>query len=76
MTRDQLQGTAERYAELWSRRDPAGIAQCHAADGVAESPIYATLRGRKAIEDAPGAGALYEGALARNYPDETPSKTP
>lgn len=31
---------------------------------------------RKAIEDAPGAGALYEGALARNYPDEPLSKTP
>jgi SnoaL-like domain len=52
MTREELQGIAERYVETWQRRDPAAIAQYHASDGVAESPIYATLRGRKAIEDA------------------------
>ena len=38
--------------EAWQRHDPPAIAQYHAADCVAESPIYATLRGRKAIEDA------------------------
>jgi len=31
---------------------------------------------RKAIEEARGAGALYEGASARNYPGATPSGTP
>jgi type III restriction enzyme len=31
---------------------------------------------RKAIGDTPGARALYEGPLARNYPDETPFGTP
>jgi type III restriction enzyme len=31
---------------------------------------------RKAIEDAPGASALYEGAFARNYPEETSSGSP
>ena len=52
MTREELQGIAERYVEVWKRRDPTAIAQYHAPDGIAESPIYATLRGRKAIEDA------------------------
>lgn len=31
---------------------------------------------RKAIDDASAASTLYEGALAKNYPDETPSGTP
>jgi steroid delta-isomerase-like uncharacterized protein len=52
MTRDELQGIAERYVEVWKRREPDAIARYHAPDGIAESPIYATLRGRKAIEDA------------------------
>ena len=52
MTRVELQGIAARYVEAWTRRDPPAIAQYHALDGIAESPIYATLRGRKAIQDA------------------------
>jgi steroid delta-isomerase-like uncharacterized protein len=52
MTRHELQGIADRYADVWNRRDPGAIALHHAADSVAESPIYATLRGRKAIQDA------------------------
>ena len=52
MTRDELQGIAAGYAEAWNRRDPEAIGQYHAPDGVAVSPIYATLRGRKAIQDA------------------------
>jgi steroid delta-isomerase-like uncharacterized protein len=52
MTREELQGIVERYLGAWTRRDPAGIAQYYASNGVAESPIYATLRGRKAIDDA------------------------
>jgi steroid delta-isomerase-like uncharacterized protein len=52
MPRDTLQGLAERYVETWKRRDPASIAQFHASDAVGESPMYATLNGRKAIEDA------------------------
>jgi steroid delta-isomerase-like uncharacterized protein len=51
-TRAELQGIAERYMEMWKDRDPVGIAEHYAPDGVAESPMYATLRGRKAIEDA------------------------
>ena len=52
MTREELQKTARQYVEAWQRHDAAGIAQRHTADCVAESPIYSTLRGRKAIEDA------------------------
>ena len=52
MTQQELQGIAERYLGLWQRHDPSAIAQYYAANGVVESPIYATLIGRKAIEDA------------------------
>jgi hypothetical protein len=52
MTRAELQAIIERYMETWQRRDSAAIARCHAENGVVESPMYATLRGRKAIEDA------------------------
>jgi steroid delta-isomerase-like uncharacterized protein len=52
MTREELQGIAERYLDAWRRHDPAAIAQYHSPDAVADSPIYATLRGRQAIEDA------------------------
>jgi steroid delta-isomerase-like uncharacterized protein len=52
MTRDDLQAILERYMDTWQRRDPPAIARCHAENGVVESPMYATLRGRRAIEDA------------------------
>jgi steroid delta-isomerase-like uncharacterized protein len=64
MTREELQGIAERYVESWQRRDAAGIARFHAPDAVAESPIYATLRGRQAIEDAAR-------AFFTSFPDAT-----
>jgi steroid delta-isomerase-like uncharacterized protein len=64
MTRDELQGIAERYVEAWTRRDPDRIAQYHAPDGVVDSPIYATLRGRKAIQDA-------SRAFFTSFPDAT-----
>jgi steroid delta-isomerase-like uncharacterized protein len=66
MTREELQGIAERYVDVWQRRDPAGIAQFHCPDAVAESPIYATLRGRQAIEDAAR-------AFFTSFPDATMS---
>ena len=64
MTREELQQIAERYVAVWQRRDPSAIAQFHSSDGVAESPIYATLRGRKAIEDA-------SRAFFTSFPDAT-----
>jgi steroid delta-isomerase-like uncharacterized protein len=64
IARDELKAIVERFTESWQRRDPAGLAQHHAPDGVAESPMYATLRGRKAIEDA------YR-AFFTSFPDAT-----
>jgi len=52
MTREALHAIVDGYVDAWDRRDPAAVAQHHAPDAVAESPIYATLRGRQAIEDA------------------------
>ena len=52
MTREELQKNARQYVAAWQRHDAEAIALQHAADGVVESPIYSTLRGRKAIEDA------------------------
>jgi steroid delta-isomerase-like uncharacterized protein len=64
VARDELKAIVERFTEAWQRRDPAGLAQHHAPDGVAESPMYATLRGPKAIEDA------YR-AFFTSFPDAT-----
>ena len=60
--RAELNAIVERFTEMWQRRDPIGLAGHHAQDGVAESPMYATLRGRKAIEEA------YR-ALFTSFPD-------
>jgi steroid delta-isomerase-like uncharacterized protein len=62
MTREDLQNIAERYVEVWKRHDAPGVALFHAPDSVAESPMYATLKGRKAIEFA----AL---AFVTSFPD-------
>jgi predicted ester cyclase len=64
MTRGDLQARAEQYLETWQQRDPPLIAGFHAIDGVVQSPIYATLRGRKAIEDA-------SRAFFASFPDAT-----
>ena len=64
MTREDLQGIAERYLDAWQRHDPAAIAQYHSFTAVTESPTYATLRGRKAIEDAAR-------AFISSFPDAT-----
>jgi predicted ester cyclase len=64
VARAELKAIVERFAATWQRRDPVGLAQHHAPDGVAESPMYATLRGRKAIEDA------YR-AFFTSFPDAT-----
>ena len=63
-TRAELLDIAERYMEMWKHRDASGIGRHHAPDAVAESPMYATLRGRKAIEDAAR-------AFFTSFPDST-----
>jgi steroid delta-isomerase-like uncharacterized protein len=64
MTRDELLGIGERYLDAWRRHDPEAIAEYHAPNAVADSPIYATLRGRQAIEDAAR-------AFSFSFPDAT-----
>lgn len=50
--RAELQALADRFIEVWRRRDPIGLAGFYAPHGVGESPMYATLQGRQAIEEA------------------------
>ena len=50
--RAELQALADRFVAALKRLDSAAMAGCHAVDGVAESPMYATLKGRQAIEEA------------------------
>jgi steroid delta-isomerase-like uncharacterized protein len=64
MTRADLQNIVEQYVDMFNRRDAEGVAQCHATDGIAESPMYATLRGRREIEGA-------SRAFFTSFPDAT-----
>jgi len=62
--RAELQALSDRLQDAFTRRDPAAVAACHTLDGVAESPMFATLRGRKAIEEA-------QRAFFTSFPDAT-----
>lgn len=62
--RAELKAIGERFLDAWQRRDAAALALHHAPHGVVESPMYATLRGRKAIEDS------YR-AFFTSFPDAT-----
>jgi len=62
MTHPELQALTERHRNAWQRRDPAALAACHHPDGVIISPLFATARGRAAIE------ASYA-ALFTTFPD-------
>jgi steroid delta-isomerase-like uncharacterized protein len=64
MTREAIETLFEQRDLLWRRRDSAGLAKAHADDGVVESPIFGTVRGRAAIENS------YAG-LFRAFPDST-----
>ena len=52
LTRADLQAVSDQYLEAFKRRDPIAIAAFHTPGGIVESPMFANLRGRKAIEDA------------------------
>lgn len=52
MTRAELQAIVKDYLAAWTERKPGAIARHFAEDAIAESPIYSTLRGRQAIEEA------------------------
>jgi len=51
-TRDDLQAIVERHLDTWQRPDVPALAGFHSADGVVESPMYGTRRGRIEIEEA------------------------
>jgi len=50
--RAELHALADRFIEVWRRRDAVALAGCYAPNAVGESPMYATLQGRQAIEEA------------------------
>ena len=62
--RADLVAASDRLLQAFNRRDPTVMAACHTLDGVVESPMFATLRGRKAIEEA-------QRAFFTSFPDAT-----
>ena len=62
--RAELKAIVERFTADVAAARPGCTWPNHAPDGVAESPMYATLRGRKAIEDS------YR-AFFTSFPDAT-----
>ena len=66
LTRADLQAVSDRYLEAFKRRDPVALAAFHTADGIVESPMFATLRGRKAIEES-------QRAFFTSFPDASTS---
>jgi predicted ester cyclase len=52
MTQGELHALIDTYMQAWIDHQPEMIGRHHSVDGVAESPMYATLRGRLAIEEA------------------------
>ena len=52
ITRTDLRAIVDRFSLCQRRRDPTALAEFHAIDGTAESPMFGTLRGRDAIEEA------------------------
>jgi len=52
ITHADLRAVVERFMLCQRRRDPAALAELYALDGTAESPMYGTLVGRDAIEEA------------------------
>jgi len=65
-TRDaaEIRTLVGRFLDTWKRKDASAAAQFHTLDGVAESPMYGTLNGRKAIEEG------YR-AFFTSFPDAT-----
>jgi steroid delta-isomerase-like uncharacterized protein len=52
MSRATLEALVLRQIDAFNRHDPVAAAQHHAPTSVVESPMFATLRGRTAIENA------------------------
>jgi predicted ester cyclase len=52
MTRQEIVDFFEKRQSRWSARNPDDLAKGHAEDGTVVSPMFGTLRGRKAIGDS------------------------
>ena len=52
MSRATLEALVKLQMEALNHHDPAALAEQHALNGIVESPMFATLRGRKAIEQS------------------------
>ncbi len=52
ITHTDLRAVVDRYLACQRRHDAAALAQFHSIDGTVESPMYGTLVGRAAIEEA------------------------
>lgn len=52
MTRAEIEALVDRYQDAVARRDIHALTQLHAEDGVVESLMAGTVRGRAAIGDA------------------------
>lgn len=50
MPRATLEALIKRQIDAWNRHDPASLAQQYTPDAIVESPMFANLRGRQAIE--------------------------
>jgi predicted ester cyclase len=64
LSRSELQAVSDRLQDAHTQRDPVAFAACYATEGVVESPMFATLRGRVAIEEA-------QRAFFTAFPDAT-----
>ena len=60
--RHDLEIFVARHVEAWTRHDPVLLASHHAPNGVIVSPMFATVTGRRAIEES------YR-ALFHSFPD-------
>jgi steroid delta-isomerase-like uncharacterized protein len=52
MTRAELEAFLTRHMASMARHDPAALAADHAIDATVQSPMFATLHGRAAIEES------------------------
>ena len=52
MTRAELQAFTDRFIDAMNRHDPEALTALYSVDATIESPMFATLHGRAAIEDS------------------------
>jgi len=52
MTRTEIDQLFLRRQQVWKRRDGEALGAFHAEDGIVKSPIFGTLKGRKAITES------------------------